>query len=196
MRLASLYKFYQSHFGYGAAADRQRIAFGRAVADCMRVLHDVYRERNLSPVFQYRESNYPRQLTLHFLDNLQRLVQARFENFFESLTYYEYEIVIDVNHLAPTRRRGLQIASPFLWNQGRNEIIFLTFSAPNNMALEMGVFVTLAEALSERPMPVAEVQQYTYWDVVNGSECSLVRPAVTPAPVATVIETCNSILSG
>lgn len=196
MRLASLYKFYQSHFGYRAAADRQRIAFGRAVADCMRVLHDIYRERALSPLFQYRESCYARQLTLHFLDNLQRLVQARFENFFESLTYYEHEIVIDANRLAPTRRRGLQIASPFLWNQGTNEIIFLTFSAPDNMALEVGVFVTLAETLSERRMPVAEVQQYTYWDVVNGAECSLVRSAVTPAPVAAIIETCNSILSG
>lgn len=192
MRLASLYKFYQSHFGYKSVADRQRIAFGRAVADCMRVLRDVYREQDLSSIFQYKESLYARQLTLQFLDNLLGMVQERFESFFENLIYYEHEIVIDEQYLVQTRRRGLQIASPFLWNQDRKEIIFLTFSTPNNITQEVGVFITLAETLSKRQIPVVGVKEYTYWDIANASECSVARSYVIPATVVAVIETCNS----
>jgi hypothetical protein len=194
MRLASLYKFYQSHFGYRSVADRQRIAFGKAVADCMRVLRDVYKDQDLSHVFQYKESPYARQLTLQFLDNLMRMVQERFDNIFKNLIYYEHEIVIDEHYLVQTRKRGLQIASPFLWNQGRKEIIFLTFSAPNNIFQELGVFITLAETLSKKKIPVVGVKEYTYWDITNASECSVASSDVILAPIAAVIKTCNSFM--
>ncbi|HHW02486.1 MAG TPA: hypothetical protein GXX35_06715 [Thermoanaerobacterales bacterium] len=88
----------------------------------------------------------------------------------------------------------MQIASPFLWNQGRKEIIFLTFSAPNNIFQELGVFITLAETLSKRQIPVVGVKEYTYWDIANASECSGARSDVIPATVVAVIETCNSFM--
>lgn len=195
MRLASLYKFYQSHFGYRSVVNRQRIAFGRAIADCMRVLQEVYKNQSLSPISQYRENPYARKLTLQFLDNLLRMVNERFENVFESLIYYEYEIVIDECYLVIARKKGLQIASPFLWDQDRKEIIFLTFSNPDNIAQELGVFITLADTLSKKKIPVVGVKEYTYWDLVNASECSVARSAVVPAPVSAIIETCNRFIS-
>lgn len=196
MRLNSLYKFYQTHFGYAVATEGKSIPFGRAIADFGDVLDRAYKRRDMSVIDQYREGRHPRELTLEFLDNLRALALQRFPDPLARLKYIEHEIVIDPRCLVPTRKKGLRIASPFLWEPAGSEVIFLTFSAPNNMAHELGVFVTLAETLSTQRMPVTNVKRYTYWDVRHGSESSLEPSAVDPAPREDLIATCNRILGG
>lgn len=196
VRLRSLYKFYQAHFGYHQAATaRQRLAFARAVSDCMDVLKEVYRTGGTSPISEYRENQYARGLTLRFLSNIEHLAVRRFTDPVGSLQYLDYEIEVAPQLLELGRKRKLIVANPLLWYPEQAELIFLTFGPANNMQNELGVFRTLSEQLSTRHLSVP-VTWYTYWDLLDGTETTLSRNAVRPAPLNGVVFTCNQILQG
>jgi hypothetical protein len=160
----------------------------------MLVLETVYQKGNFLPVTRYAQGQHAKRLTVQFLNNLKQLVMARFQHPFAELAYYPHEIIIDPKWLMPTRKRGLQIKSPFLWNHTANEMIFLTFGATDRMKAELSVFLTLSEQLSTTALPVDDVRQYTYWNLAAGEEANLSRAEIQPAPLGAVVATCNRIL--
>jgi len=95
VRLNSLYKFYQAHFGYSQArTDRQRLAFGMAVRDCLKVLKDAYAKGTMAPVSDYRANQHANQLVLSFLGHIEDIASRRFKDPLGSLHYLPYEIEI------------------------------------------------------------------------------------------------------
>ncbi|AFV10531.1 hypothetical protein Tph_c02840 [Thermacetogenium phaeum DSM 12270] len=196
MRVHSLYKFYQAHFGYPrASTDRQGLAFALAVKDCINVLQEIYQRNNLQPISEYQDSLYARRLTLCFLKNLKDLAASRFQDPLRSLRYLDYEIEVSPQLLQLGRKSGLFISSPLLWYHQQSELIFLTFGASGNMTAELGVFRTLSEQLSIQKLSVSPVELYTYWNLIDGEATTCVRRKIQPAPVDRIIHTCNQVLN-
>ncbi|CEP67175.1 Uncharacterized [Moorella glycerini] len=196
MRINSLYKFYQTHFGYPPArSEPQRYSYGRAIKDFMNVLIEVYRTGNKEFLSQYKNYQFARQLTIQFLDNFTALIGCRFNEPLKDLLYCDFYINIPQEQLPPSRKKGLIIPCPFLWNPQDMEIIFLVFSSPTNMDKELGVFKALTTIFPVEPEPIPLAKRYTYWVVSTGTEHFRNVNVIMAETLERIIKTCDLLLA-
>jgi len=171
MRLTSLYKFYQKYFGYPeTASDKKRLIYAFAIKNAVSVMKDVYEKKNYKPFEDYIAAN-KNALAITFLENAEKLASTRYDKPLKALRYMDAEINIDEMYLS-SRRRGIIIPCPFIFDSGNADIIFLTFSHAYNMENEIKVFLGLTSEFIINPHIPQSTKTITYWNLAKGEEVS------------------------
>lgn len=151
MRLTSLYKFYQKYFGYPeTASDKKRLLYAFAIRDAVTVLESVYEDKSYKPFENYIATEKKNSLAVKFLENAEKLASNRYAKPLRVLKYMDAEINIAEMCLS-SRRRGIIIPCPFIFDSDNQDIILLTFSHAYNMEKELEVLLGLTSEFIINP---------------------------------------------
>ncbi len=191
MRLKSLYKFYQKHFGYQqSTSKKQALVYAFAIRDTIEVMEEAYGVSNNSPIENYYSSPQKHPLAVKFLENAESLASQRYTNPLEVLRYCDASIFVEQGLLS-TNRRGISIPCPYAIDHDNHDVIVFTFSNFLNMTKEVDVFIGLIEEFKiTHPLP-KDVKYLTYWDLANGTEKTINLSTVTPETRENLLTTLN-----